>query len=76
LGEISDILSGRIATRAQSAARYGRLRLSLSRPYIPQMNLDLTDEETVALTRELHSIIERDRYPFSQRIRTLKAILF
>jgi hypothetical protein len=39
------------------------------------MNLDLTDEETAALTRELHNIVENDRYPLSPRIRTLRAIL-
>jgi hypothetical protein len=39
------------------------------------MHLDLTDEETAALTRELHEIVENDRYPFSPRIRTLRAIL-
>ena len=36
------------------------------------MNLDLTDEETAALTQELHNIVENDRYPFSPRIRTLR----
>ena len=39
------------------------------------MHLDLTDEETAALTKELHDIVENDRYPFSPRIRTLRAIL-
>ena len=39
------------------------------------MNLDLSDEETRALTQELHHIVENDRYPFSPRIRTLRAIL-
>jgi len=39
------------------------------------MNLDLTDEETAALTQELHDIVESDRYPFSPHIRTLRAIL-
>jgi hypothetical protein len=39
------------------------------------MHLDLTDEEAAALTQELHDIVENDRYPFSQRIRTLGAIL-
>jgi hypothetical protein len=39
------------------------------------MHLDLTDEETAALTQELHDIVENDRYPFSPRIRTLRAIL-
>jgi hypothetical protein len=39
------------------------------------MNLDLTDQETAALTKELHEIVENDRYPFSPRIRTLRAIL-
>jgi hypothetical protein len=39
------------------------------------MILDLSDEETAALTQELHDIVENDRYPFSHRIRTLRAIL-
>ena len=39
------------------------------------MHLDLSDEETAALTQELHDIVENDRYPFSPRIRTLRAIL-
>jgi hypothetical protein len=39
------------------------------------MNLDLSDEETAALAQELHDIVESDRYPFSPRIRTLRAIL-
>jgi hypothetical protein len=48
------------------------------------MHLDLTDEETAALTQELHDIVESDRYPFSlsrshlrcsRRIRTLRGIL-
>jgi hypothetical protein len=36
------------------------------------MHLDLTDEQTAALTKELHEIIENDRYPFSRRIRVLR----
>jgi hypothetical protein len=39
------------------------------------MNLDPTDEEAAALIRELAEIIDGDRYQFSERIRTLKAIL-
>jgi hypothetical protein len=39
------------------------------------MNLDLSDEESAALTKELNGITRNDRYPFSERIRTLKAIL-
>jgi hypothetical protein len=39
------------------------------------MHLDLTDEETAALTKELHDIVGSDRYPLSPRIRTLRAIL-
>jgi hypothetical protein len=39
------------------------------------MNLDLTDEESAALIRELDRIIDDDRYPLSPRIMTLKAIL-
>jgi hypothetical protein len=39
------------------------------------MYLDLSDEEAAALIRELHKIVENDRYPFSPRIRTLGAVL-
>jgi hypothetical protein len=39
------------------------------------MHLDLSDEEVAALAQELHNIVENDRYPFSQRIRTLRGIL-
>jgi hypothetical protein len=46
------------------------------RPRIRTMqHLELSDEETAALTQELHDIDESDRYPFSPRIRTLRAIL-
>jgi hypothetical protein len=39
------------------------------------MNLDLTDDEKIALICELDRIIEDDHYPLSPRIQTLKAIL-
>jgi hypothetical protein len=39
------------------------------------MHLDLTDTEAEALARELYDIVENDRYPFSPRIQTLRAIL-
>ena len=39
------------------------------------MNLDLSREEAAALTEELHHIVENNRYTFSPRIRTLRAIL-
>ena len=39
------------------------------------MHLDLSDDETAALTKEIDDIARNDRYPFSERIRTLKAIL-
>jgi hypothetical protein len=39
------------------------------------MHFDLSDAETAALTKELDDITRNDRYPFSERIRTLKAIL-
>ncbi len=38
------------------------------------MNLELTDEETAALLRELDALIDGDRYVMSPRIKTLKAI--
>ena len=37
------------------------------------MNLDLTDEETATLLRELDGLINGDRYFMSQRIKTLKS---
>jgi hypothetical protein len=38
-------------------------------------HLDLTDEEAAALIKELTDITGNDRYPFSARIQTLRAIL-
>jgi hypothetical protein len=38
------------------------------------MTFDLTDEETKALLMELDHVIDGDRYQFSARVRTLKAI--
>jgi hypothetical protein len=35
------------------------------------MNLDLTDEETAALLRELDGLIDGERYFMSQRVKTL-----
>jgi hypothetical protein len=39
------------------------------------MHLDLSDEETAALVRELRDIVGGDKFPLSPRIRTLRAIL-
>jgi hypothetical protein len=38
------------------------------------MQLDLTDEESEALLRELNAIIDNDRYPLSPRVRMLRQI--
>jgi hypothetical protein len=38
------------------------------------MNLDLIDEETASLLRELDGLIDGDRYFLSSRIKMLKAI--
>ena len=38
------------------------------------MYLELSDDEAAALAQELHNIVGNDRYPFSERIRTLKAL--
>jgi hypothetical protein len=38
-------------------------------------HLDLSDEEAAALIKELADITGNDRYPFSARIQTLRAIL-
>ena len=52
------------------------LQPSRPQPHIGVMqHLELSDEEAAALVRELHDIIESNRYPFSPRIRTLRAIL-
>jgi hypothetical protein len=43
---------------------------------LPSMaRLDLTDEEREELVRELRGLIDGDRFPFSARVRLLKAIL-
>ena len=39
------------------------------------MNLEVTDEQAAALTRELSDIVQNDRYPLSPRIVALKEIL-
>jgi hypothetical protein len=39
------------------------------------MQLDLTDEETLALLNLLTETIESDRYPLSPRIRVLRGVL-
>jgi hypothetical protein len=39
------------------------------------MRLELSDDEVVALIRELADIVENDRYPLSPRLAPLKAIL-
>jgi hypothetical protein len=44
-------------------------------PHIRGMNLELTDEQTEALIRELSQLIDGDRYPLSPRIVALKEIL-
>jgi hypothetical protein len=43
--------------------------------YIRGMHLELTDEQTEALIRELSHSIDGDRYPLSPRIVVLKKIL-
>jgi hypothetical protein len=43
--------------------------------YIRRMNLELTDQQTEALIRELSQIVQNDRYPFGPRIVALKEIL-
>jgi hypothetical protein len=45
-------------------------------PHIGVMqHLDLSEEEAAALIKELADITGNDRYPFSARIQTLRAIL-
>lgn len=45
-------------------------------PHIGLMpHLGLSDDEAAVLIKKLHDTVHNDRYPFSGRIRTLKAIL-
>jgi hypothetical protein len=46
----------------------------VNRPYLREMMLDLTEEETDALAKLLSRTID-DRYPLSPRVQTLKGIL-
>jgi hypothetical protein len=39
------------------------------------MNIELDDDQAAALIKELHDIVENDPFPFSERIRTLRAVL-
>jgi hypothetical protein len=43
--------------------------------HLKGVELDLTDDETAALERLLSDAIDRDRYPLSPRVKTLKGIL-
>ena len=43
--------------------------------HIRLMNLELNDVQAAVLIRELHSIIQNDRYPLSPRIVVLNEIL-
>jgi hypothetical protein len=38
------------------------------------MNLELSEEKVPYLTQKLHNIVENDRYLFSPRIRTVRAM--
>ena len=51
------------------------LPLSVNRLTLKGMQLDLTDDETAALERLLSDAIDRDRYPLSPRIKSLKGVL-
>ena len=44
-------------------------------PYRGMPHLDLSDEEEAVLAVELVQLISRAKYPFSDRVRTLGAIL-
>ena len=50
-------------------------RRAIANPFIGAMHIELTDEETAALTQELHDLVEGDKYLFSPHIRTLRVIL-
>jgi hypothetical protein len=65
--------------RAAALGRERKFILGVYRPpfhpHIKGMNLELDDEETAVLIKELSHITEDDKYPFSPRIRVLQEIL-
>jgi hypothetical protein len=62
-------------TSAKAIRRRGLPAIG-KRPHLQVMTtLDLTYEETAALTRLVADAIDRDRYPLSPRVQTLKGIL-
>src|SRR5271156_4752703 len=64
-----------IARPKNRATESGRQWRTLPIPICAIMLLDLTDDETLALTRLLRRAIEDDRYPLSPGLAPLKAIL-
>jgi hypothetical protein len=52
-----------------------RLELSDQTAASPGGTVSLSPSEREALIRELHDVIENDRYPFSPRIQILREIL-
>ena len=63
-------------TRTGKSGEVASFRDGGSQPYIGAMqHLDLSADEAAALIKELQEITGNDRYQFSPRIRTLKAIL-
>ena len=66
----------RLKDKERQGREIGSLRERKPRPHIRAMpHLDLTEDEAATLIKELQEITGNDRYQFSPRIRTLKAIL-
>src|SRR5215471_18392219 len=79
-GSISAVRRAKLRGQRHRAIRAGdgapRRDIRSSPPHIGGMpHLDLTDEEEAVLTVELVQLISRAKYPFSDRVRTLGAIL-
>jgi hypothetical protein len=63
-------------SRSQPGDYTEQITSAMFTPYIGVMqHLNLTDEEAAVLIKELADITGNDRYPFSSRIQTLRAIL-
>jgi hypothetical protein len=77
LGPATNFGAGFDLLRAGRSPRSAPLDWPYARtvPYIRSTNLELNDLQAEVLIRELHSIIQNDRYPLSPRIVALKEIL-
>jgi len=69
-------IGGRYFAKASSTCGSAASRQRRAGHHLSRMkNIELSDEEAVALIGELPQLINHAKYPFSDRVRTLSAIL-